>query len=171
MDQKNISTLERFYINLINLFQLIEQITSKYSDGIVKMIPLVVKYIEMWNEEQKKTALEAFIKSTHLYWEKEIYYKKIEFFKEKQISLFPQLSQYTESINNIISKSPSEDQEVVWEYVHAFVKQSIKFIHEERLPTHVISNNRYQKAYTKDYFEKIPLSKHASQWGVVLEWK
>jgi len=155
-------TLERFYINLLDLIDVIKSIISEHkfeSNLNINLIDLLTQYVQFWNQDQKKSALEAFINSTHSYWADQIYKRNKDFFIKNELKFFPSFSKYMNDVNKLISECNEEDQDIIWEYVHVFVKQSISFIHEMRKVS----------SEDENYMKHIDLKQYAHLWKVKLE--
>jgi hypothetical protein len=58
----------------------------------------------------------------------------------------------------------NKDREIVWNYLHSFVKLSIQYFHEQSGPT--IQNNK--TVYTKPMYTDIDIQSEATKWGVKL---
>nr|QBK89678.1 MAG: uncharacterized protein LCPAC001_01910 [Pithovirus LCPAC001] len=173
INYKYILTIDRFYINLLDLIDLIREILPKNHDKLKSVIILAKEYVKNLSSGEKETFIQNFISKSEPYWNDDIYNKKTNFFIKNGFIFFPSIGNGLKVINEIIGNEKiisNDDRDEVWEYIHSFVKQSIKYIHEKRKPTHVLYHNKYQKVYSEDFMDKIPLSIHAVKWDVSLTW-
>ncbi len=174
METKNKnSTPTRFKINLIDLVDIIKDISSESTDNVINssLLEILKQYIKGLNTSQIELTLISFIKNTHEYWSNQIYNRDKEFFIENKLKILPKYDDYMQKINKVISQCNTNDTDIIWEYIHVFVKQSIKFIHEKRVPTHILHKNQYKKVYSNTFMKMVPISKYASQWNLNLEWE
>ena len=172
--RKIISTSDRFHINLIGFIDLILEIIPEDYTGINwNLINLGKKYVESWTHKEKIETLESFIKRSEKYWSEQIKNREESFFIDHSTDIFSYFGKEVNVFKKMFLDEDvltSEDKEIMWDYVDSFVRQSIKYIHERRIPKSVLHENKYQQAYSREFMKEIKLSKHSMLWGVELKW-
>jgi len=170
----NIKTIDRFHANLINLTDLIIEIIPNEIEGIsIGILDLGKAHLDSWNEKDKENAILNFIKTTNKYWTTLIFEKNRNFLVKKSKKIFPYFGIHSNIFKKLFSDEnyiPTEDIELIWTYIISFIKQSIKYIHENRKPTHTIIKKRYTPIYSCEYMEYIDISTLAKFWEINLEW-
>ena len=168
------NTVDRFYCNLLDFVDLmLEIIPDDYKGFNWGLLELVKKYIEGYSEKKKKDAVVAFIKNSEKYWSKQIKHRKEVFFIENSSKIFSQFGDKVNVFKSIFTDKTvltEDDKDTIWQYIESFVKQSVKFIHENRKPTRTLYNQKYQNVYTSVYMKDIDISKHARDWDIKLDW-
>lgn len=69
-------------------------------------------------------------------------------------------------------KSIVNDNETasLFDYFASLVKISIKYIHEQRVPTEVQNDSQTIRSYSKEFMKDIDILKHAKIWSINLEY-
>ena len=168
------NTVQRFYLNLLDFIDLmLDVIPDNYNGLNWGLLELGRKYVESYNDKTKKETLISFIKKSEKYWSNEIKNRKETFFLEHSNEIFSYFGDKVNIFKPMFQDKKiltNEDKNTIWLYIESFVKQSIKFIHENRNPTRTLFNQKYQNVYTGEFMEKINISQHSRIWEVKLEW-
>jgi len=157
-----LTTIKSFYINFIFSCLLNEESVSKRE--LIEMF--ISETSSMWNQvaERDVQFIVSFIAET------------VKKYKDK--SSVPIGNFGDEEKNKVLNLfEPPSDKEgiskgsmrTIWKFFDSLVIISIKFVHRERGPVLVQREDKSVKAYKKNVFP-MKLSKHASVWGVKLEW-
>lgn len=85
---------------------------------------------------------------------------KVNLFKDLFLTKDPQG-------NSVVSQSLKNQ---LWDLFDAMIKISIKYIHKNRCPYSYQTNDGLANAYGASFFDEVDLNKHASVWGVKLEF-
>ena len=121
--------------------------------------------------------IQKFIDSTYKYWEK-IRLKDHEFFDKNYATIFGEEQEDRIKILKYVfveSNSDAELKQIIWEYLHSFVKISIIYIHGVKGPTSskVLENgkNKIKRLWkNKEEYQDIKLVDLSSNWSVELPW-
>lgn len=118
-----------------------------------------------------KLAIESFIQSSAQYWdsafskdEKLIVENADILFRELPIELVKEFSRLY-VYPGLVSE---ETKKEIWAFVHAMIKQSIRYVHLGRVPTTNPAGSPRPFSYAKTFFPSIKLAEQAGKWGVKL---
>ena len=170
----NLKTVDRFHVNLLSLSELMIDIVPNDFEGIsIGVLDLGKAHLDSWEDEDKEKAINDFIENTHKYWTTLIAKKASVFLVEQSPKIFSYFGNYADVFKKLFLDEKAikkDDITLIWKYMTAFVKQSIKYIHEKREPLHKIINNHYMPIYNHKYMEHIDVPQYAKFWEVNLEW-
>lgn len=131
---------------------------------------LVTLAITAINILDKKYVIEAFINNSKNLWN-EFKKKNEEFFIENANVIFKNFPSSNVDPFKILFRSKDNDgnliltqetKENIWKFFDGFIKISIKYIHQERLPKNVDGKIIYQRSFHDD----VDLVKEAQIWGI-----
>jgi hypothetical protein len=172
-ESKNCAPEERFRSNLINFVQ--------YMSTIVKPVlpemsnPIVIGYVlSVINNANSSEMMYKFIDRSNKHWD--------DSFDKKESSLLSNISELFEDlpqdkVSKICSVFNTTDEkgnlvinnsqrEIIWSYIHSFIKISIKYIHKTRCP---VKNDAGIKKYTVKYFDGLSCRLLSEKWKIILE--
>lgn len=124
------------------------------------------------------TLLKKFIESTYEYWE-QIRKKDHEFFDKNIGTIFPGVNQEKIKVLKYIFVESSNDKEIrdlIWQYLHGFVKISILYIHNAKGPAsekvvETSGKNKIIKSWkNKEEYKQVKLIDLSKSWSVELIW-
>ncbi len=178
MDSKVV--IDRFYDNVMIFSDFIEDLITGLNKKGYTNIPAGILSIAigMLREYNRTKLIQGFIRKSHLHW-LDILEKDDSSISDNAIAIFSAVpSNYVSSFNEIFRKKDkdgnliitAEQREVIWSFLHPFIKISIKYIHEQQNPyLDVEGKRRYKKRYAdEEGAVNIDVIKAAADWGIKL---
>jgi len=170
---------ERFSQTIEELIKLVQDLTIEVTKKGYKIVdPQVIGVaVSVIKIVPASRLFEVFIRRSHEHWEK-IRVKNKDFFIDEahnmfsdlpggHVSAFKDLVSIRDKDNN--SVVPAEDIDALFEFFHAMIKISIKYIHKQRQPIVVKqADGTLYKYNVPSNFEYVQLDTHAKNWGVIL---
>lgn len=171
------SHIDRFYNNLSDLALFIEDLirraNQKGFNGLSpELITIGTAVMQTYNKED---IVKRFINGSISLWD-QILNESEEFMHEHSMSIFSSLDQnnvasfkllFTGSENN--ERYVDEiDKSTIWCFMKAFVRISIKYIHDWQEPYFNEGKCRYRKKYPLNHH--VSLHEHAKKWDVKLSF-
>ncbi len=175
------SPVERFKANMDAISDLIHELVTKANQrGCTIVSSLTVSlgtiYLKSQNPDQ---LIISFIDRSHEYWDK-IHIQDENFFNENLGTVFSGISKASSDAfvilatakdntgNPIISKNDRED---IWNYMKSFVKISIHYIHEKRMPDLMDKGGKPIAVYRQNFKPEIKLEDHGEKWKIRFVFK
>lgn len=173
---------ERFSSNLKDLCELtVDTLNFLISKGYTDvpnptLMTLASLFVNSFNDNAK---IEKFIERSNEHWDK-IRQCDESFFIENARDIFADKVSM-ENIDMFSSifklKNPKgefavtkDTRESFWEFFHALVKISIRYIHQERNPYKLVFGDEIVEEYEYEFVDHIDLKHHSGNWGVTLEF-
>lgn len=170
---------ERFSQTIEELIKLVQDLTIEVTKKGYKIVdPQVIgvaaNVIKIFPTNK---LLEVFIRRSNDHWEK-IRVKNKDFFIDEahnmfsdlpggHVSAFKDLVSIRDKDNNPVVSS--DDIDALFEFFHAMIKISIKYIHKQRQPIVVKqADGTLYKYNVPSNFEYVQLDTHAKNWGITL---
>ena len=170
------SPVERFRANMDAMFELIHELVVKANKkGCMDITPLMVSlgtiYVKSLNSDK---LIISFIDQSHQYWNR-IHVKDEEFFNKNLGAIFSGISKTNSDAFLILATAKDksgkliisdDDREGIWTYIRSFVKISIHYIHEKRMPDVIKREGKSTAAYRRNFKPDIKLDEHRRKWEV-----
>ncbi len=179
--EKFASNMDDFITFIISLFNDCERNGCTIVPNF--LLSVGVKQVKSYGTRE---LVEYFATCSHEHWDS-MHNKEEKYFDENMDSVFKGLQMSNVNAFKLLLEAKDKNGELIvigddrnniWEYLHAFVRIIIVFIHQERQPIvleYVDSNDnlimvngrkKVKPAYRKAYLEEINLSYHAKKWGI-----
>ena len=172
---------ERFARNTTIMIEAIQESVNKvYAQGIKTVEPVTISIIAtVISTFDKNYLIQGFIENSHTACWDCIKKRDEKFFIDNAGDIFKYLPSEKVNLfkdlylakdpagNNVVSQS-LKDQ--IWSLFDAMIKISIKYIHKGRSPYSYATGDKIINAYGADFFGEVDIGRHASIWGVVLEF-
>ena len=172
---------DRFFSNMMDftnyLLDLVERINKNGHDQI-RPSDIQIGSVILENFDRKEL-IEKFIAKSHMYWDK-FFEKEDEYMisnagvifstlPDKYVSIFKEIFTLADREGRLIVDQ--DDRDIIWAFLHPFIKISINYIHNKQEPyTNTDGKRRYKERFTiRD--EPVPdlnVSLHARKWGIKL---
>lgn len=174
------SPIDRFYDNALSFSEFIEYLVDDLNKrGHINIPSCVIGIaIGMLKEYNKKDLIQGFIRKSYDHWN-DIKNKNDSSISDNAMVIFSAIPQnYVKSFSEIFKKKDNNDnpiisneqRNIIWDFLHPFIKISIKYIHESQNP--YIDNNG-QRKYKNKYKDSlgnidIDIIKASRDWGINL---
>lgn len=158
--QENMGLFADFIRELANM----PETSAKIGKKRLQMISLGCEFLKA---AQGIDLIDGFIVGSVSYWD-QIQEKRKEFFKDNASKIFgfAEVDMVNDLKEIIAGNLAEEDENILWDYFHGFVKISINHIHEMRQPR--VKNG--QACYTASYRDAVNITHHARKWGLNLKF-
>ena len=170
------SPVERFRANMDAIFDLINELVVKANQqGCTVVSSLMVSlgtiYLKSQNPDELIT---SFIDRSYLYWD-QIHIKDEKFFNENLGTVFSGISKSNSDAFLVLATAKDksgkpiiseEDREGIWTYIRSFVKISIHYIHEKRMPDVIKKEDKLMAVYRQNFKPNIKLEDHGQKWEI-----
>ena len=170
------SPVERFRANMDAIFDLINELVVKANQqGCTVVSSLMVSlgtiYLKSQNPDELIT---SFIDRSYLYWD-QIHIKDEKFFNENLGTVFSGISKSNSDAFLVLATAKDksgkpiiseEDREGIWTYIRSFVKISIHYIHEKRIPDVMKKEGKLMAVYRQNFKPDIKLDEHRQKWEI-----
>ncbi len=170
------SPVERFRANMDAIFDLINELVVKANQqGCTVVSSLMVSlgtiYLKSQNPDELIT---SFIDRSYLYWD-QIHIKDEKFFNENLGTVFSGISKSNRDAFLVLATAKDksgkpiiseEDREGIWTYIRSFVKISIHYIHEKRMPDVIKKEGKLMAVYRQNFKPNIKLEDHGQKWEI-----
>jgi hypothetical protein len=177
------TTIGRFANNVSDFTNYLRELFDDCKDSGCQVVPdvLLDLGIQVIESYATRDLIESLIESSKDHWD-HIHSKNEKYFDDNLDSVFSGLKMTNVGLFKKLLTAADEqgefivsmvDRENIWDYLHAFVKLSLQFIHEERVPmirTTVDDNKQIMvdgdgremrvPIYTRRYMEEIDLVKY-----------
>ena len=170
---------ERFAHNTGLLAKKIEESVIRLSNaGYTTANPAIIKMASLMLTSLNKTSLiQGFIQNSHANCWDWIKTKNEKYFVDNagdlfsflpvdKLNLFQDLYRAVDKEGNGLI--PQELKDEIWFLLGSMVKISIKYIHRERRPQTISSENGPLRVYNASFFPDVDVQKHASTWEISL---
>lgn len=180
---KEIDTVSKFAKNIEEFINMLREIFNDCKESGCQIVPDIL--LEIGIREIKSYAtreiIESLIDCSNYHWE-EMHEKNESYFEKNLALIFSGLKMENVGLFKKLLVAQDEngelivtdiDRDNIWNYLHAFIKLTLSFIHEERGPMLKIVVNQQGKImtdkngralktpiYTREYMPKIDLSKY-----------
>lgn len=171
---------DRFMSNASELTLFVHGLVKEvYNQGYQIVNPQLVEIAgHILNGFNKSDVIVSFITYSYPHWNS-IRNKNKNFFVENagkvfgdlpvsNVDAFKDLFIITDRDGNPVVSD--ENVEILWDFFHALVKISIKYIHRKRSPKLRVEAMKTICEYDNNYFSEIELTKHAELWEVRLDY-
>lgn len=172
---------ERFMINVLDLSDLVHELTSQcWEMGVKEINPMLIVAARAYlSNYDKKELIETFTTYSHTYWE-EIRNRNENFFIEHSHKIFSHLPigkgnidafkmLFTSKDENGEFVICQDDRDAVWDMFDSLTKICIKYIHRIRECVLEEKNGVMVPRYKNNLFPSIKVRSHAKNWGIELE--
>ncbi len=170
------SPVERFKANIDAIFDLIHELVVKANKrGCTVISPLMVNLGTIYLKSQNPDDLiTSFIDQSHKYWDK-IHIKDEEFFNKNLGTIFSTISKTNSDAFLVLATAKDksgkpiisdDDREGIWTYIRSFVKISIHYIHEKRIPDVMKKEGKLMAVYRQNFKPDIKLDEHRQKWEI-----
>ena len=165
---------DRFMITLDEFFEFIQSCVSELNDNknvISKFDINIINIVKTAiNKKDKDEILLTFINNTYPYWD-QIQQKKDDFFVTNSNDIFGEYVTFKEFnvlklvfTNGVLDK---EIKDIMWTYLNALIKISIKHICSQRELTIEKNSSGSKKLLTKKpYLPNISIAKEIKRWNL-----
>lgn len=172
---------ERFSKNTTIMAQAVHESVQKlFNAGYKTVDPTLVSIaVSVISAFDKHYLIQGFIENSHeKCWDgikkrDEIFFVEnasdiFRYLPMDKVNLFKDLFLTKDPQGNSVVPQSLKNQ--LWDLFDAMIKISIKYIHKNRCPYSYQTNDTLANAYGASFFDEVDLSKHASVWGVKLEF-
>ena len=172
---------ERFAKNTTIMAQAIHESVQKLYNAGYKTIdpPLVAFAATVISAFDKHFLIQGFIENSHTKcWDcikkrDEIFFVEnaseiFQYLPIDKVNLFKDLFLTRDAKGNSVVSLSLKNQ--LWDLFDAMVKISIKYVHKNRTPYSYQTNDGVFNTYGASFFDEVDLNRHASVWGIKLEF-
>jgi hypothetical protein len=179
-NSKDVTALDKFATNMEDFVLYLERLFENCSQhsGLSTLGAVFKLGVENLKSYSNRENIELFIKNSEIHWNR-IFHKDKGFFINNMDSMFSGttvknmglfkrlLTAKTETGKRVVT---TEDREIIWTFMHAFVRIALDFIHTERLPYVKVEHGQNGEiikrtpVYGKKYFNSVDLKKHYTLW-------
>lgn len=172
---------ERFSRNATIMAQAVhESITKLYNAGYKTVDPGIVLFaVTIISSFDKHYLIQGFIEGSHeTCWDgikrrDEVFFVEnagniFKYLPMDKVNLFKDLFTTKDMNGNSVISQPFKDQ--LWDLLDAMVKISIKYVHKNRNPYSIQTNEGIVNGYSTSFFNQVDVGKHANIWGVKLDF-
>ena len=172
---------ERFAKNTTIMAQAVHESVQKlFNAGYKTVDPILVSIaVSVISAFDKHYLIQGFIENSHdKCWDgikkrDEIFFVEnvtdiFRYLPMDKVNLFKDLFLTKDTQGNSVISQSLKNQ--LWDLFDAMIKISIKYIHKNRCPYSYQTNDGLGNTYGASFFDEVDLKRHASVWGVKLEF-
>lgn len=173
---------DRFYQNVVDLIQLIQDLVSTaFNQGYDIINPALVMLGGAFLANYNRVKLiQNFINYSHKHYWDEIHARQESFFDKHAAEIFKDLP-----VNNVNAFKTlftltdrdgthiinRDDRDAIWDFFGCLIRICIKYVHEGRRPSvKTDATGNKTPVYTNHFFDEVDLEYHAEKWDVKLKF-